>query len=35
MPNGFVLTARSEVTDRTLIFGERHRWLILTGHARH
>ena len=25
----FVLTARTEVTDRMLIFGERHLWTIL------
>ena len=31
----FALTARTEVTDRMLIFGERHLRLILTGYARH
>ena len=31
----FVLTARTEVTDRMLIFGERHLRLILTEYARH
>jgi putative transposase len=31
----FVLTARKEVTDRMLIFGERHLRLVLTEYARH
>ena len=31
----FVLTARTEVTDRMLIFGERHLRLVLTAYARH
>ena len=33
----FVLTARTEVTDRMLIFGERHLWtiLILAGYQAH
>src|SRR5262249_13585323 len=31
----FVLTARTEVTDRMLIFGERHLRSILAGYARH
>jgi putative transposase len=31
----FVLTARTEVTDRMLIFGERHLQLVLTEYARH
>ena len=31
----FVLTARNEVTDRMLIFGERHLRLVLTEYARH
>jgi putative transposase len=31
----FVLTARTEVTDRMLIFGERHLRTVLTGYARH
>ena len=31
----FVLTARTEVTDRMLIFGERHLRLVLTEYARH
>jgi putative transposase len=31
----FVLTVRKEVTDRMLIFGERHLRLVLTEHARH
>ena len=30
-----VLTARSRVTDRILIFGERHLRSVLTGYARH
>ena len=30
-----VLTARTEVTDRMLIFGERHLWSVLAGYARH
>ena len=31
----FVLTARAEVTDRMLIFGERHLRLIAAEYARH
>jgi hypothetical protein len=31
----FVLTARSEVTDRMLIFGERHLRRVLSGYAAH
>jgi hypothetical protein len=31
----FVLTARSRVTDRILIFGERHLRSVLAGYARH
>ena len=31
----FVLTARTEVTDRTLIFGERHLRTILAQYAAH
>ncbi|MGH3403476.1 MAG: integrase core domain-containing protein [Streptosporangiaceae bacterium] len=31
----FVLTARTEVTDRMLIFGERHLRLVLTDYAAH
>ena len=31
----FVLTARTEVTDRMLIFGERHLRLVMAEHARH
>jgi putative transposase len=31
----FVLTARTEVTDRMLIFGERHLRSVLAGYARH
>jgi putative transposase len=31
----FVLTARTEVTDRMLTFGERHLRSILAGYARH
>ena len=30
-----MLTARTEVTDRMLIFGQRHLWLVLTEYARH
>ena len=30
-----VLTVRSEVTDRMLIFGERHLQRVLTGYAAH
>jgi putative transposase len=30
-----VLTARTEVTDRMLIFGEPHLRSVLTGYARH
>jgi len=31
----FVLTARTEVTDRMLIFGERHLRSVMAGYARH
>jgi transposase InsO family protein len=31
----FVLTARTEVTDRMLIFGERHLGKVLAEYARH
>jgi putative transposase len=31
----FVLTARTEVTDRMLIFGERHLRLVIAEYARH
>jgi transposase InsO family protein len=31
----FVLTARTEVTDRTLIFGQRHRRAILAQYEAH
>jgi hypothetical protein len=31
----FVLTARTEVTDRMLIFGERHLRLILADYEAH
>jgi len=31
----FVLTTRTEVTDRMLIFGERHLRSVLPGYARH
>jgi putative transposase len=31
----FVLTARTEVTDRMLIFGERHLRRVLAEYARH
>jgi putative transposase len=31
----FVLTVRSEVTDRMLIFGERHLRQVLAGYAAH
>jgi len=31
----FVLTARTEVTDRMLIFGERHLRRVLAGYAAH
>jgi len=31
----FVLTARTEVTDRMLIFGERHLRLVLACYAAH
>jgi len=31
----FVLTARTEVTDRMLIFGERHLRLVLAAYAAH
>ena len=35
MRNGFVHTARTEVTDRMLIFGERHLRSALAEYARH
>lgn len=31
----FVLTARTELTDRMLVFSERHLWRVLTVCARH
>ncbi|MGB6161034.1 MAG: integrase core domain-containing protein [Pseudonocardiaceae bacterium] len=31
----FVLTARTELTNRMLIFGERHLRIILTAYSRH
>jgi len=31
----FVLTARTEVTDRMLIFGQRHLWTILAQYEAH
>ena len=31
----FVLSARTEVTDRMLIFGERHLWLVLAEYETH
>jgi len=31
----FVLTARTEVTDRMLIFGERHLRIVMAEYARH
>jgi hypothetical protein len=31
----FVLTAQAEVTDRMLIFGERHLRSVLAGYAQH
>jgi hypothetical protein len=31
----FVLTARAEVTDRMLIFGERHLRTVMAEYARH
>ena len=31
----FVLTARTEVTGRMLIFGERHLWSVLAGYEAH
>jgi hypothetical protein len=31
----FVLTGRTEVTDRMLIFGERHLHRVLAGYAAH
>ena len=31
----FVLTARTEITDRMLIFGERHLRLVLAKYAAH
>jgi putative transposase len=30
-----VLTARTELTDRMLIFGERHLWRVLAEYTRH
>jgi transposase InsO family protein len=32
---GFVLTARTEVTDRMLVFGQRHRRTILAQYEAH
>ena len=32
---GFVLTARTEVTDRMLIFSERHLRIVMARYARH
>ena len=34
-PERFVLTARTEVTDRTLIFGQRHLQLVLAQYEAH
>jgi putative transposase len=31
----FVLTARTEVTDRMLLFGERHLRSVMAQYARH
>ena len=31
----FVLTARTELTDRILIFGERHLWTLLAQYSTH
>ena len=31
----FVLTARTEVTDRMLIFSERHLRIVMAAYARH
>jgi len=31
----FVLTARTELTDRILIFGERHLWTVLAQYSTH
>jgi hypothetical protein len=31
----FVLTARTEVTDRMLIFGERHLRVVIAGYEAH
>jgi len=31
----FVLTARTEATDRMLIFGKRHLWTVLAGYQAH
>jgi putative transposase len=31
----FVLTARTEITDQMLIFGERHLWSVLTRYEAH
>jgi len=33
-PERFVLTARTEITDRMLIFGERHLRSVIAGYAR-
>ena len=35
MPKDFVLTARTEVTDRMLIFGERHLRVVMTEYEAH
>jgi putative transposase len=35
MRERFVLTARTEITDRMLIFGERHLRLALAGYEAH
>jgi len=35
MRNGFVLAARTEITDRMLIFGQRHLQLVLAEYEAH
>ena len=35
MRNGFMLTVRTEVTDRMLIFGQRHLQTVLAEYASH